>query len=141
MLPDQVPEAVQDVALVDDQVSVADPPLETLVGLALKARVGSGKTVTVTLCIAVPPAPVQLKVNVLVAASAPVDSLPSVALVPDQAPEAVQEAALVDDHVSVVALPFTTLVGLAPKLRVGSGRTVTVTFAEALPPAPMHVSE
>jgi hypothetical protein len=39
-LPDQPPEAVQLVALVEDQLSVADPPLPTVVGLALRFTVG-----------------------------------------------------------------------------------------------------
>jgi hypothetical protein len=38
--PDQPPEAVQLVALVEDQLSVADPPLPTVVGLALRLTVG-----------------------------------------------------------------------------------------------------
>jgi hypothetical protein len=67
--------------------------------------------------------------------------LPAVDFVPDHAPEAVQDVASVDVHVSVAALPFDTLVGLAPKLSVGGGRTVTVTLADALPPAPTQVSE
>jgi hypothetical protein len=39
-LPDQPPEAVHPVALLDDQVSVADPPLLMLAGLALRFTVG-----------------------------------------------------------------------------------------------------
>ena len=50
---------------------------------------------TVTDC----PAPPQVKINVLVAVKGPTVSLPAVALVPDQASEAVHELALVDDHV------------------------------------------
>ena len=53
--------------------------------------------------------------------SAPVDSLPAVVFIPDQAPDAVQDAALVDDHVSSAVPPIAMLVGLALKLRVGSG--------------------
>ena len=41
-VPDQAPEAVQDVALVEDQVSVEDPLYDTDVGLAEKLRVGAG---------------------------------------------------------------------------------------------------
>jgi hypothetical protein len=41
-LPDQVPEAVHAVALVDDQFRLELPPLATLVGLALKVTVGAG---------------------------------------------------------------------------------------------------
>ena len=51
LAPDQPPEAIQLVALVDDQVSVEVPPEATVVGLALKETGGAGVagvTVTVT---------------------------------------------------------------------------------------------
>lgn len=41
-VPDQAPEAVQDVALVEDQVSVEDPLYDTDVGLAEILTVGAG---------------------------------------------------------------------------------------------------
>ncbi len=41
-LPDQPPEAVQLVALVEDQVNVALLPLVTVLGDALKVTVGAG---------------------------------------------------------------------------------------------------
>ena len=72
------------------------------------------------------------------AVSAPVDSDPPVAvLAPDQAPEAVQEVALVADQVSVELLPLATVLGLAVRLTVGAG-VVTETVADcvALPPVP-----
>ena len=63
LLPDQAPEAVQDVALVADQVRVALLPLITELGLALRLMVGAGDfTETVADCAAVPPAPVQVRV-------------------------------------------------------------------------------
>jgi translation initiation factor 2 alpha subunit (eIF-2alpha) len=40
-LPDQPPEAEQLLALVEDQLSVDDPPVLTEVGLALRLTVGS----------------------------------------------------------------------------------------------------
>ena len=47
-LPLHPPDAVQDVVLVDDQVSVAAAPLLTVLGLAEKVTVGAGAlTVTV----------------------------------------------------------------------------------------------
>lgn len=46
--PDQPPLAVQLLALVEDQLSVAEPPLLTLAGLALKLTVGGAATLTVT---------------------------------------------------------------------------------------------
>jgi hypothetical protein len=62
-LPDQLPDAVQEVALVDDQVRVELPPLATVLGLALSVTVGAGVvTVTVADWAAVPPAPVHVSV-------------------------------------------------------------------------------
>jgi hypothetical protein len=62
-LPDHAPEAAQELALVEDQVSVVALPLATVLGLALSVRVGAGEvTVTVADCAALPPAPVQVKV-------------------------------------------------------------------------------
>ena len=51
---------------------------------------------------------------------APVDSEPEMALVPLQAPEAMQVSALVVVQVSVDEPPATTAVGLAVKVRVGA---------------------
>jgi hypothetical protein len=68
--------------------------------------------------------------------SAPVDCDPLVDLVPDHAPEAVQEVALVADQVSVEALPLATVLGLAAKVTTGAGEvTETVTDCTALPPS------
>jgi hypothetical protein len=56
------PEAVQDVALVDDQESVEAAPLARLLGAAPSVTVGAGVavvTVTVAVALALPPAPVQ----------------------------------------------------------------------------------
>ena len=48
--PDQPADAVQLLALLDDQLSIADLPLLTVVGLALRLTVGLGgaETLTVT---------------------------------------------------------------------------------------------
>ena len=79
--------------------------------------------------------------------SRPVDSLPEVALAPDQAPEAVQELAFVEDQVSDEDPPFATDAGFAASDTVGVGGgdgvsdTVTVTVALALPPEPLQVRE
>ncbi|MFQ5756755.1 MAG: hypothetical protein ACE5H7_11810 [Acidiferrobacterales bacterium] len=91
-------------ASVDDHVSMEDPLVLTVVGLALKFTVGKGggATVTVTDPPAPPPGPVQVKVKVLVAFKDAFISLPEVALVPDQSPEAAHESTFVDDQVNVV---------------------------------------
>ena len=69
------PVAVQDVALVELQVSVEDPPLATLVGLAVTMAVGTGLAVTVMVAVAsalVPPEPVQVSEYVVPVVKAPV---------------------------------------------------------------------
>lgn len=71
------------------------------------------------------------------------DCEPLVALVPDQAPEAVQEVALVADQDTVELPPLVTVLGLAPRLTVGAG-AVTEIVADCValpPPAPVQVSE
>ncbi len=79
--------------------------------------------------------------------SAPVDWLPEIALLPDHAPEATQEVALVDDQVSVEDPPLATDVGFAASDTVGTGGgggmpdTMTVVEALALPPEPVQVRE
>jgi hypothetical protein len=65
-----------------------------------------------------------------------------VASVPDQEPLAVHEVEFVLDQVSVDVPPAATLVGFAVKVTVGvpAGRTVTVTLAGVVPPAPRQDS-
>jgi hypothetical protein len=63
LAPDQAPDAIQDVAWVADQVSMALLPLATVLGPAVKLTVGAGVvTDTVADWAAVPPLPVQLRV-------------------------------------------------------------------------------
>jgi hypothetical protein len=143
LVPVHAPEATQDVASVEDQVSVEDPPLAIDVGLAANDTVGTGgaPTVTVVEALAVPPSPVHASPNVAVLVSGTLDWLPEVVLVPVHAPEATQDVASVDDQVRVEELPLATDVGLAVRDTVGTGG-VTVTVAEALPvpPAPVQAS-
>ena len=62
-LPDQPPDAVQLFALLEDQLSVADPPLLTAVGLALRLTEGAGvEALTVTDWVALPPGPLHASV-------------------------------------------------------------------------------
>tara|TARA_B110000444_G_scaffold212203_1_gene208394 strand:+ start:427 stop:741 length:315 start_codon:yes stop_codon:yes gene_type:complete len=87
----------------------------------------------------VPPAPEQDKVKELLPAVEIVTtSLPEVAFVPDQVPEAEQEVALEVDQVRVEVFVKRTDVGSADKLTVGAGVTgAGVTGAAgALPPPP-----
>jgi hypothetical protein len=61
-VPLHAPEAVQEVALLEDQVKVEPLPLVTLVGFALMATLGGvADTVTVADCDAEPPGPAQVK--------------------------------------------------------------------------------
>jgi hypothetical protein len=73
------------------------------------------------------------------------DCVPLVALAPLHPPEAVQEVALVELHVSVELPPLEIDVGLAEMVTVGAGvPAVTVTVALAagdVPPAPVQVME
>ncbi len=150
LLPDHAPVARHEVALVDDHVSVEDPPLATDVGFAASDTVGAGATVTVADALAVPPVPVQERVNVLVTVSGPVDCpvLLESGLLPDHAPEARQEpVALVDAQVSVEDPPLAIVVGFAASDTVGAGggggmpNTVTPAEAFAVPPGPVQVRE
>lgn len=78
------------------------------------------------------------------AVKAPVDCVPLVALLPDQAPDAVQVVAFAADQLRVEASPVVTELGLAEKLIVGAAATAvteTAVVPVALPPAPVHVSE
>ena len=61
--PFQPPEAVQAVALVDDQVSADVAPLLTVAGFAVRVTAGAGVvTDTVADCAAFPPVPLQVSV-------------------------------------------------------------------------------
>ena len=142
LLPDHPPEAVHAVAFVADQVRVELPPLATVLGLADKVTTGAGGvTETVADWFALPPPPEQASPYVALAASAPVGCEPLADLVPDQAPEAVQEVAFVADHVRVELPPLATVLGLADNVTTGAGAvTETVVDCVALAPLPVQVS-
>jgi hypothetical protein len=146
LVPDQAPEALHEVTLVEDHVSVEVPPLATDVGVAARDSVGAGGvTVTVDDALAVPPDPEHARANVLVLVNAGVDWLPAVGFAPDQAPEAEQEVAFVEDQVRTEDPPLTTDVGVAVSDTLGTAAgggapdTVTVVDAFALPPEPVQV--
>lgn len=120
--PVQPPDAVQAVALTEDQLSVVEPPLAKVVGDAVRITDGAagGVTVTFTDCVASPPAPVQVSAKEEFAVSGLVVAVPEVALVPLQLPDAVQEVASVDDQVSVATEPETTDDGATASVTVGA---------------------
>jgi hypothetical protein len=93
-LPDQAPEAVQEVALTDFQLNVAMPPLLTVLGATLNAVLGAAPaTVIVVDWVAWPPGPVQVSVYVELTLIAPVLCEPLTLLLPAQLPEAVHDVA------------------------------------------------
>jgi len=59
-----------------------------------------------------------------------VNWLPLTAFAPVQAPEAVQEVALVDDQLNVELAPLATVLGFALRLTATVGRALTVTVAD-----------
>jgi len=141
-VPDHAPEAVQVVALVEVQVSVAAVPLGTMLGLAPRLTVGAGALATVTVVaeFAEPPGPLHVSVNVLMLVSAPLTCEPLVATVPDHAPDAVHAVAFALLQVNVVVSPLLIVPGLALRDTVGAGATVTVADADPEPPGPVQVS-
>ena len=105
--------AAQPVALAEVQVKLLEPPDATVVGFATKVTVGAGvpdggvvDTSTETALVLIPPL-LLLQVSVYDPRmdSGPINCVPLVALVPAQAPPAVQLSALVTDHRSVVVKP------------------------------------
>jgi hypothetical protein len=130
LVPLQPPDAAQDVALVPDQLSVAEPPEFTLLGVALSVTVGAaGATVTVTDCVADPPGPLQVNAKSVVLVMVPVDTVPLVGMLPCHPPAALQLFASDEVQVSVELPPLITVVGVAVSVtEVGvGGRTATFT--------------
>jgi hypothetical protein len=140
--PLHAPEAVQAVALAEDQLRVELAPLDTPLGLALIVTVGAAADiVTVADCDADPPAPVQVIVYFVVAERADVAFEPRVPTLPLQPPEAAHDVEFVDDQVNVDAAPLLMVLGFAESVTAGAvWLTETVVDCVALPPAPVQVS-
>jgi hypothetical protein len=143
LVPLQPPDAVHEAALVELHVNVELAPTAMDVGFAVKAVVAVPGTVTVAVAaLLVPPGPAQINEYDVVALTGPVLCVPLGDLVPLQPPEAVQDVALVEFHVSVAAPPPATDVGFAVSVAAVAGTTVTVTVAVLLAPAaPVQVNE
>lgn len=141
-VPDQAPEAEQDVALEEVQLSVELVPLAMVLGAAeIEIEGGTALTDTVADWAAAPPSPVQVNVKVVLAVSAPEDCELLTALVPDHPPEAEHEVAFFAAQVSVVEAPEVTVLGLAVSVTDGAeAETVTVADCVAEPPVPVHVN-
>ena len=115
------PVAVQEVALVELQVSVEVPPLAIVVGLAVSVAVGLGATVTVAVAaVLVPPAPVQVRVYVVEVVSTGVVNESFTCCEPVQPPEAVQLVAFLTSQLKELVLPESMVVGLAAKVITGA---------------------
>ncbi len=139
--PVQASPATQDVAFCDDQLSVAADPLVIVLGIAPKLTVGTAGATEITAdCVAMPAGPVQLKVYVVVAASAAVVTEPLSGSVPLQAPDPVHAVALIVVHVTLAVWPAVTELGVALMAMLGAVEaTVTVVDWAAVPPGPMQV--
>jgi hypothetical protein len=128
--PLQPPDALQDVALLLDQLSEEEAPEFTVLGVALSVTTGAMlDTVTVADCVADPPAPVQVSSYSLVFVRVPVGQFPLVATLPCQPPDAVQALTPTDVQVSVELQPLLTVVGAAVRVTdaLTSGPTTTST--------------
>ncbi len=102
-----------------DVVTVPCPTFDTEAVKVFGAGV-TVVTVTDADAVALPPVPVQVIEYTPVVVGV-TDCDPDVALVPDHAPLAVQDVALVDDQVIAEADPCVTEVGLVEMVTVGSG--------------------
>lgn len=121
-VPLQPPEAVQELASVELQVSDVVAPRATAPGDAVSVAVGKGFTVTAALTGAlVPPGPEHVRTKFALPLNAPLLWLPLAASVPLQSPEAAQVAALVEDQVSVADWPASIVVSEAVSETVGAG--------------------
>ncbi len=145
-VPDHPPDAVHDVAPVEDQVSVTDAAMTTVEALGVNVTVGAppfDAIETETIRMAEPPVPEQVNVYDAAALKGPTDSDPEVAFAPDQPPDAIHEVALVDNQVSVTEEPVTTDVALELNVTVGApAEDVTATETDWLaePPAPEQLN-
>jgi hypothetical protein len=115
----QPPDAAHEVALLELQVNVDEPPGAITEGYTESLADGTIFTVAVAGAL-VPPVPVHVSENVVLAVSAPVLRLPLAAKVALHPPEAVQEVALVEDQVSVADPPALIVWLDAPRVAVGN---------------------
>jgi hypothetical protein len=128
--PAHAPEAAHLLAFSLVQVSVAEPPEATVLGLASSVTTGADVlTVTVTDCVAEPPGPRQVSSYSVVFVNLPVDQVPSVALGPLQPPLAAQAVASFTCQVRVEEPMLSIVVGEAARVIEGAG-CVTTTSAD-----------
>jgi hypothetical protein len=142
LAPDQAPDATHAVALVELQLSTELAPVPTVLGDALRLTVGDGAvTDTIVDWVALPCGPVQVNVKVDFSDSGPLDCVPLIAFLPDQAPEATQDSASSENQVSVEAPPGLTVVGVALRTIAGADRATEIVVDCVTDPAgPVQVS-
>ncbi len=136
LFPVHPPVAVHDVASVELQLSVVEPPGATTDGSAENVSVGNGGGFTITITLELTPS--HVKVYVFVDVRLDRRSEPDVDRLPVHEPDDVHDVAFVLDQFNVVEPLYATVVGVAVSVTVGG--TVTVTDCDAvLPPALEHV--
>jgi hypothetical protein len=125
--PLQAPAAKQEVALTLFQVSVAEPPAATVLGLTCSVTAGAAAvTVTMADCEAVPPGPLQVNSNSVRSESFPVVQVPWVATGPFQPPPAVHAVAPDAFQDSVDWPMLLTVVGDADRVTTGACAVLVV---------------
>ena len=97
-------------------------------------------TVTATERVAEPPLPEQVRPKFELADRGPTLCEPETALVPDQAPLAVQPVELVALQFNVTLLPLVTAAELELKVTTGAGATDTVAEPDCVPPGPVQLN-
>jgi hypothetical protein len=145
------PDAVQEAAPVEVQLSEVLWPIKIAAGDAVKPATVAGAGVTVSVVVALTLFPCEpTHVSVYVYTPGVVETrvgtaLPSNAFAPVHEPLAVQVLALTVDHVKYAELPATTCNGRTAMLTVTGGGvlevdTVTSFVLAELPPGPVQVS-
>jgi hypothetical protein len=129
-VPLQPPEAVQELALVELQLSVAALPLWTDVGFAVRVAVGTTLIPAFSTGL-VPSGPLHVSTKVEFLVRGPVLCVPLGANVPLQAFEAVHDVASVELQVRVAEPPLSTAPALVIKATVGTAAST----------APIHIQD
>jgi hypothetical protein len=129
--PCQPPLAVHSIASVAFQVKMEVAKLLIVVGKADKVTEGvASATMACADCATDPPAPVQVSVKLVVDVRGSVDTVPLVACVPLQPPEAVQLFAEVAFHFKVVEWPIATLLGFNSRVMAGTAEVESESLPE-----------
>jgi len=142
LVPDQAPEAVQEVAFLLDHVSFEESPTLSELGLAWRVTSGAeALTVTVAVWVAKPPGPLQASSYSVLLVSGPVDHVPLVVTSPCHPPLAVHWSALLALQVNVELPWLPIVVGEATRDTTGAGLvTMTCIDCTVEPPEPVQVS-